>query len=77
VESGNVEAGMVYKTDAAISKKVKVAYEVPIADGPKISYPMAIIKDSHQPQGAAQFLKYLDSDATGKVFETNGFIVLK
>jgi molybdate transport system substrate-binding protein len=77
VESGNVEAGIVYKTDAAISKKVKVAYEVPIADGPKISYPMAIIKDSHQPQAAAQFLKYLDSDAAGNVFATNGFIVLK
>lgn len=77
MESGNVEAGIVYKTDAAISKKVKVTYEVPIADGPKISYPMAIVKDSHQPQGAAQFLKYLDSDAAGKVFETNGFIVLK
>ncbi|MGH7770375.1 MAG: molybdate ABC transporter substrate-binding protein, partial [Candidatus Binatia bacterium] len=27
VESGNVEAGFVYKTDAALSKKVKVAYE--------------------------------------------------
>ena len=66
-----------YKTDAAISKKVKVVYEVPVADGPKISYPMAIVKDPHQPQAAAQFLKYLDPDAAGKVFETNGFIVLK
>jgi molybdate transport system substrate-binding protein len=77
VESGNVEAGIVYKTDAAISKKVKIAYEVPLGDGPKISYPMAMMKDSHQAQAAAQFLKYLDSDAAGKVFETNGFIVLK
>jgi molybdate transport system substrate-binding protein len=77
VESGNVEAGIVYKTDAAISKKVRIAYEVPVGDGPKISYPMAIIKDSHQSQAAVQFLKYLDSDAAGKVFETNGFIVLK
>ncbi|MEI6078433.1 MAG: molybdate ABC transporter substrate-binding protein, partial [Verrucomicrobiota bacterium] len=32
VESGNVDAGFVYKTDAAISKKVKVAYEVPATD---------------------------------------------
>lgn len=77
VESGNVEAGIVYKTDAAISRKVKVAYAVPPADGPKISYPMALIKDSHQPQAAAAFLKYLDSDAAAKVFEANGFIILK
>ena len=27
VEAGNAEAGIVYKTDAAISKKVKIAYE--------------------------------------------------
>jgi len=77
VESGNVEAGIVYKTDAAISRKVKIAYAVPVADGPKISYPMAIVKGARQPQAAAQFLKYLDSDAAGKVFEANGFIVLK
>ena len=41
VEAGNVEAGIVYKTDAAISKKVKVAFEVPRAEGPAISYPMS------------------------------------
>ena len=29
VESGNVEAGFVYKTDAAVSKKVRIVYEVP------------------------------------------------
>ena len=46
VESGNVEAGFVYKTDAAISKKVKIVFEVPIDKGPKITYPVAIIKES-------------------------------
>ena len=39
VESGNVEAGFVYKTDALLSKKVKVAVEISAAEGPKISYP--------------------------------------
>src|SRR5918995_1301569 len=41
VESGNVEAGFVYKTDAAVSKKVKIVYQVPIDKGPKITYPVA------------------------------------
>ncbi len=77
VESGNVEAGMVYKTDAAISRKVRIVFEVPAGDGPKISYPMAVIKDSRQPKAARQFLEYLDSDAAGRVFEMNGFILLK
>lgn len=75
VESGNVEAGMVYKTDAAISKKVKVALEIPAKDGPAISYPMALVKESKQLDAAARFLKHLGSDEAGRVFQKFGFIV--
>jgi molybdate transport system substrate-binding protein len=35
VQSGNVDAGFVYKTAAALSSKVKVVFEVPAADVPK------------------------------------------
>jgi molybdate transport system substrate-binding protein len=77
VESGNVEAGIVYKTDAAISKKVKVAYEVPRADSPAISYPMAVVKEAKQPEAAKKFLIYLDSEDAAKVFEKFGFIIRK
>ena len=75
VESGNVEAGVVYKTDAGISKKVKVAYEVPAADLPVISYPMALVKDSKQPEAAKKFLNYLDSKEAGDTFNKFGFIL--
>jgi len=76
VESGNVDAGFVYKTDAAISKKVKVAFEVPAADAPKISYPLALLKDAPQPDAAKKFIAYLDSAAATAVFKKSGFIVL-
>jgi molybdate transport system substrate-binding protein len=76
VESGNVDAGFVYKTDAAISKMVKVAYEVPAADAPKIFYPLALLKDAPQPDAAKKFTAYLDSDAASAVFIKFGFIVL-
>ena len=76
VESGNVDAGFVYKTDAAISKKVKVAYEVPAANAPKISYPLALLKDAPQPDAAKKFITYLDSDAATVVFKKFSFIVL-
>jgi molybdate transport system substrate-binding protein len=75
VESGNAEAGIVYKTDAAITKKIRVAYEVPRQEGPAISYPMALMKEAKEPQAARAFLKYLDSDAAGRVFAKFGFIV--
>jgi len=76
VESGNVDAGFVYKTDAAVSKKVKVAYEVPAVDAPKISYPLALLKDAPQPNAAKKFIVYLDSEPATAVFKQFGFIVL-
>jgi len=75
VEAGNAEAGIVYKTDAAISKKVRVAYEVPVAQGPKISYPFAIVQASPQPEAAGRFLSYLESAPALAVFKKYGFVV--
>jgi molybdate transport system substrate-binding protein len=77
VEAGNAEAGIVYKTDAAISKKVKIAYEVPASESPAISYPMAVVKDSKELDAVNRFLKHLGSDESGRVFEKFGFIVRK
>ena len=77
VESGNVEAGVVYKTDAAISSKVKIAYEISQAEGPFISYPVAVLKDAPHPESARLFLKYLTSPPADGVFRKFGFIVLK
>jgi molybdate transport system substrate-binding protein len=73
VASGDADAGFVYKTDAAISKKVRVAFAVPPAEGPKISYPMAMVSATTESGAARAFLKYLDSDAAAKVFEKYGF----
>jgi molybdate transport system substrate-binding protein len=75
VESGNVEAAIVYKTDAAISKRVKVAWEAPPHSGAKISYPMSILTNAPQPRAAKRFLAFLDSPAAGQVFADFGFIV--
>jgi len=76
VESGNVEAGFVFKTDAAISKKVRIAYEVTAAEGPKISYPVAIVKDSEHAEAARHFVEYLSGAKAKGEFEKFGFIVL-
>lgn len=75
VESGNVEAGIVYKTDAGISKKVRIAYEVPQAEGPKISYPFAVIASSKRQEAARKLLAYLESPAALAVFRKYGFLI--
>ena len=75
VEAGNAQAGLVYKTDAGISKKVKVAHEVSAQDGPAISYPVALVRESKQPAAARKFLDHLNSAEAARVFAKFGFIV--
>jgi molybdate transport system substrate-binding protein len=75
VEAGNADAGIVYKTDAGISKKVKIAYEVPQAEGPKISYPFAVLKASRRADAARRFLAFLESPPALAVFQKYGFLL--
>jgi molybdate transport system substrate-binding protein len=76
VESGNADAGIVYKTDAEISQKVKVAYSVSEAEGPKISYPFAALAASRHPEETRRFLAYLSSPPALDVFRRFGFLVI-
>lgn len=75
VESGNVDAGIVYRTDAAISKHVRIAFEIPAAMGPAISYPFALVKGAPRETEAQRFLAYLGSPAARAVFRRYGFLV--
>jgi molybdate transport system substrate-binding protein len=72
VESGNADAGVVYKTDAAISKRVRVALEVPEAEAPRIVYPAALLSTA---KGSAPraFLESLRSPEARAVFVRLGF----
>jgi molybdate transport system substrate-binding protein len=77
VESGNVEAGLVYKTDAAGSRRVKTVFEVPIGKGPKIIYPVAILKESENKAAAKEFLNVMVSPSGLDAFKRYGFVVLR
>ena len=58
-----------------ISRKVRVVYEVPPSEGPKISYPMALLKEARSAEAAKDFLSYLASAEEMKVFAKYGFRV--
>ena len=77
VESGNAEAGIVYKTDAAISNKIQIALEIPADDGPKITYPAALLTDSRQKDAARKFLTHLSTPEAKQAFEKSGFTVIQ
>jgi len=74
VSAGDADAGIVYKTDALISKGTKVAYEIPAAEGPRIRYPVALVKGSENSTAAKKFLEYLRSPDAAKVFIQYGFV---
>jgi molybdate transport system substrate-binding protein len=74
VETDNVDAGIVYKTDALHSQKVKVICEIAPQDGPKIVYPAAVIADSKHAAAAKKFLDYLGDPESLKTFAKYGFI---
>jgi len=73
VETGNVDAGIVYQTDALSSHKVKVAYAVAIGDGPNIAYPLAMLKDAPEPAAAKKLAAFLESAPAATVFKKYGF----
>ena len=77
VEAGNADAAIVYRTDALISKEVRVAYAVPRAEGPRIAYLFAMVKDAEQPTAARRFFAYLRSKPALDVFRKHGFDVLR
>ncbi|MFP2931926.1 molybdate ABC transporter substrate-binding protein [Pyxidicoccus sp. 3LG] len=75
VESGRVDAGVVYATDAAQSKKVRVAFTVPDGDAPRIVYPVAALAKGKAPEAGRAFVRFLQSDLARKTFERHGFLV--
>ena len=75
VETGAVDAGIVYRTDAMSSSGVRVVLEVPVAEGPAIAYPAALTTLATNPKAAERLLAYLQGPDARVVFERAGFIV--
>jgi molybdate transport system substrate-binding protein len=76
VETGNADAGFVYRSDAQESTKAKVVAVVPESSHKPIVYPAAVIAATKNKQAAADFLKYLQSPDAQKVFVKDGFKTL-
>ena len=49
VESGEVDVGIVYQTDAAISKQARTVYQFPDSSHSPIVYPAAVLRNTGHP----------------------------
>ncbi|WP_369901446.1 molybdate ABC transporter substrate-binding protein [Bacillus manliponensis] len=76
VETNNVEAGIVYKTDALISDKVNIASTIQSDTHEPIHYPVGVIKNTKHKKEAAAFYQYLQSKEATTIFQKHGFKVL-
>jgi len=72
VERGEAPAGIVYGTDAAVSKAVMVAGTFPASSHDPVSYPFAVVK-SHDTPEARALLAFLASPQARAVFVQRGF----
>jgi molybdate transport system substrate-binding protein len=74
VERGEAAAGIVYATDAMVSKKVRIVGEFPADSHPKIVYPVALVA-GHDDAAAKAFYAYLTGPKARDVFLDYGFSV--
>jgi molybdate transport system substrate-binding protein len=76
VSRGEAPLGIVYQTDAAADKTVKIVAAFPESTHPPIIYPIAVTATSTNP-GAAAYVAFLKSAAAKPAFEKQGFVVFQ
>ena len=74
VESGEVDCGIVYATDAKISKDVNVVASAPAGSHKPVVYPVAVLKNSKNSDTAKAFLDYISTKEISAIFEKYGFV---
>lgn len=72
VQTGNVDAGIVYITDAKVSD-VKIVAIAPANSHSPVVYPVAVIKASKNINAAKKFVQFLSSKPASDVFNKYGF----
>lgn len=75
IERGEVDAGLIYATDAQRSTRVHVVTELPVELYDPIVYRLVRLRDTQHPGAADRFFQFLQSDQARVLFEEAGFQV--
>lgn len=72
VQRGEVDAGLMYATDAAQGgERVKAVATLPLPN--PVTYPIAPLKNTRQPELARQFIEFILSDQGQEILAGHGF----
>ena len=74
VATGNVDAGIVYRTDAQVSDNVQIVATAPENAHSPVIYPIAVIKDRDNPEAANELIEFLSTPEAQAIFEEYGFV---
>ena len=72
VSRGDLEYGVVYRSDAMADKRIKIIYDLNPSYYTKIEYPMTILNKKEE---TMNFYNFLKNKNTKKIFTKWGFIV--
>lgn len=73
VQTGNVDAGLVYKTDTMDGAKVTIGFSVPTARTGPISYVLVTLNKSKNPHIARGFALYCMTEEARSILKRRGF----
>jgi molybdate transport system substrate-binding protein len=73
VENGDVDCGVVYATDAALSDKINLVCEAPKDSHKPVIYPAVVLKSSKHTAEAEEFLEFLLTSDIENIFKKYGF----
>ena len=73
ITSGQADAGLVYVTDAAVAGDKVTAVPFPESSGAVNNYPIAVLKESKNPEAAQKFVELVTGPAGQEVLKTAGF----
>ena len=73
VETGNVDAGIVYLSDAKSSSQVEIVATAPADSHSTVVYPIAMVKSTKNVQAAQDLINFLSQERAKTIFESQGF----
>ncbi len=76
VATGNADAGIVYRTDVRVADNVTIVTTAPENTHSPVIYPIAVIKDSDQPEAATDLIEFFTTPEAQAVFKKYGFVTV-